>query len=85
MREGADWISWGVRGPSRIGAAPVSAGSGSSPTTVSTVAIWSMSIPPGPMLSQSGTWEAPKCPPSAHWARLRGLVAVRNGAGAPAG
>jgi hypothetical protein len=40
---------------------------------------------PGPMLSQSGTWEAPKCPPSAHSARLRALAAARNGAGAPAG
>src|SRR5581483_11240626 len=32
---------------------------------------WSMSMQPGPMFVQSGTWDAPKCPPRAHSARLR--------------
>jgi hypothetical protein len=56
-------ISWVGRGPRRIGVPLVRAGpagSGSSramPT--STRVSWSMSIPPGPRLSHSGTWEAP--------------------------
>ena len=40
---------------------PLGCGATSSETT---------SMPPGPAACQPGTWEAPKCPPSAQWARL---------------
>lgn len=45
-----------------------------------------MSTAPGPVASQSGTCEPPKCPPRAHSRRLRGPPCAReNGAGGPAG
>jgi hypothetical protein len=51
----------GVRRLSRIAVPLVRDGSGSSPAmAASHLARQSMSMPPGPMLSHPGTWEAPK-------------------------